>query len=137
MEVKNIKEIIQIFEKSSLSFLEFDDGNSHIKIKREITTSVANTPKIQVLENVSEPVLDDYINVKSPVVGVFYSAPSPDNEPFVKEGDKVSKGQVVALIEAMKVMSEIKAPADGVIAKIIAKNEQMVAFDDILMQIED
>lgn len=144
MDIKNIKELISVFEKSEISFLEFDDGNSHIKMKKPsdgavqmqapVMVTSANTTNAQPVQNSNE---SDLKEIKSPVVGIFYSASSPENPPFVQIGQMVTKGEVVGLIEAMKVMNEIKAPADGIIREIRVKNEQIVAFGDVLMRIEE
>ena len=74
--------------------------------------------------------------VKAPLVGTFYRAPSPDSKPFVSAGERVKKGQTVCLIEAMKMMNEITAPADGVVTDILVQNGEVVAFDAPLMQID-
>lgn len=66
--------------------------------------------------------------VKSPLVGTYYAASSPDSEPFVKVGDQVSKGQVLGIVEAMKLMNEIESEFDGTVKEILVKNEQMVEF---------
>lgn len=77
---------------------------------------------------------DDEVNasegdvVKSPLVGIFYSAASPEDEPFVKVGDTVKKGQVLGIVEAMKLMNEIESEADGVVKQILVANEQMVEY---------
>ena len=75
--------------------------------------------------------------VKAPLVGVFYSAPSPEEKPYVQVGDSVKSGQVLCLIEAMKMMSEITAPSDGVIKEIYAKNQDVVEFEQELFLIGD
>ena len=71
--------------------------------------------------------------VKSPIVGTFYSAPSPDSAPFVQVGDKVKKGDVIYIIESMKVMSEITAEFDGVVKEILVQNGDSVEFDQTIM----
>ena len=75
--------------------------------------------------------------VKAPLVGTFYRAASPESKPFVSVGDRVSKGQTVCLIEAMKMMNEISAPADGEVVEIIAQNGDIVAFDTPLLRIKE
>ena len=89
------------------------------------------TPQISTEEKVEGDV------VKAPLVGVFYSAPSPDEKPYVQVGDKVKAGQVLCLIEAMKMMSEITAPRDGVIKEIYVKNQDVVGFEEQLFLIGD
>ena len=75
--------------------------------------------------------------IKSPIVGTFYQSASPDEEPFVKIGDTIAKGDVVCIIEAMKVMNEIKAPCDGTVTSILVENEALVEYDQALMVIEE
>ena len=74
--------------------------------------------------------------VTSPLVGTFYAAPSEDGEPFVKVGDAVKKGQVVAIVEAMKLMNEIESEVDGVVAEILVKNGEMVDYGKPLFRVE-
>ena len=73
--------------------------------------------------------------IKSPIVGTFYEAPSPDAAPFVSVGDRVSKGEVVCIIEAMKLMNEIEADRDGVVAELLVKNGQGVGYEEPLFRI--
>jgi acetyl-CoA carboxylase biotin carboxyl carrier protein len=72
--------------------------------------------------------------VKAPLVGTFYAAPAPGKDPFVAPGDRVSKGQTLCLIEAMKMMSEVSAPCDCVIEEVLKDNGQLVAFGDALVR---
>ena len=81
------------------------------------------------------PAADRHV-LKSPIVGTFYVAPSPEAEPFVKVGDRVSRGQVVCIVEAMKLMNEIEADVDGVIAETLADNAQPVEFGQPLFGID-
>lgn len=73
--------------------------------------------------------------IRSPIVGTFYEAPSPDAAPFVSVGDRVSKGEVVCIIEAMKLMNEIEADRDGVVAELLVKNGQGVGYEEPLFRI--
>jgi acetyl-CoA carboxylase biotin carboxyl carrier protein len=77
-----------------------------------------------------------YIEVKAPIVGTFYRAPSPEAEPFVKEGDAVKKGQVLCIIEAMKLMNEIESEVSGVVRKILVSNGEPVEYGQVLFLIE-
>ncbi|MBC7332974.1 MAG: acetyl-CoA carboxylase biotin carboxyl carrier protein, partial [Actinobacteria bacterium] len=79
---------------------------------------------------------DNIIEVKSPIVGIFYRAPSPDAPPFVKVGDKVKKGDVLCIIEAMKLMNKITSDYDGEIKEILVQNEEPVEFNQTLMTIK-
>ncbi len=77
-----------------------------------------------------------YVEVKAPIVGTFYRAPSPDAEPFVKEGDTVRKGQVLCIIEAMKLMNEIESEVSGVVRKILVANGEPIEYGQTLFLIE-
>ena len=74
--------------------------------------------------------------VKAPIVGTFYAAPSPDSKPFVKVGDRVKKGDVIFIIESMKVMSEVPSEFDGVVKEICVQNGDAVEFDQTIMVLE-
>jgi acetyl-CoA carboxylase biotin carboxyl carrier protein len=78
---------------------------------------------------------EDYI--KAPLVGVFYAAPSPEKEPFVSVGQRVKKGETVCMVEAMKMMSEVTAPKDGTITKILVENGDFIEFDQPLFTIQE
>lgn len=143
MEYNDIKKIIQDMGESKIDELEieFPDGLA-IKMKKG-----NNTKNIRnVLENVneeSEKALDNqecveekYKTIKAPMVGTFYLKPSPTAEAFVKVGDKVKKGQVVCIVEAMKLMNEIEAECDGEIVEICKKDEDMVEYGETLFKIK-
>ena len=78
---------------------------------------------------------DKYRNVKSPMVGIFYTAPSPEAEPFVKVGSKVKKGDTLCIIEAMKLMNDVVAEEDGEIVEVCAENGTLVEFGQVLFKI--
>jgi acetyl-CoA carboxylase biotin carboxyl carrier protein len=80
--------------------------------------------------------LGRYVKVESPIVGSFYRKPSPDAEPFVKEGDVVSKGCTLCIIEAMKLMNEIESPTSGKVVKVLGAEGQVVEFGEVLFLID-
>ncbi len=86
----------------------------------------------------SKPSIADkkYVEIKSPMVGTFYAAPAPDAPPYVKQGDRVSVGQVVCIVEAMKLMNEIESEVTGVISRIMIENAQPVEFGQVLFLID-
>ncbi|MCS7068408.1 MAG: acetyl-CoA carboxylase biotin carboxyl carrier protein [Meiothermus sp.] len=95
-------------------------------------TPAAPAPKVETpKEDTSK-----YTEVKAPIVGTFYRAPSPDAEPFVKEGDTVKKGQVLCIIEAMKLMNEIESEVSGVVRKILVSNGEPIEYGQTLFLIE-
>lgn len=109
------------------TIIDKDDFSVSNEIKEaEKTTIVEETEQILIEEKIFDK---DTKLVKSPIVGCFYESPSPDKPAFVKLGDKVKKGNVLCVIEAMKVMNEITSPYDGEIKEILVSNEDMVEFD--------
>lgn len=146
MEYKEFKNIVKDMEESNLSELsiEFPDGTK-ISLKKDngvkpvpvqnIAPSVENT--ITVNEKAQEEKdKEDCKIVKSPMVGTFYSKPSPDAKPFVEVGSKVKKGDKLCIIEAMKLMNEIEAEEDGEIVEILVKDEEMVDYGKKLFVIK-
>ena len=100
--------------------------------------AVENQPQIQNEAPVGSTIDFNHITeVKSPMVGVFYAAPSPDAQPFVQVGSKVKKGDVLCIIEAMKLMNEITAEQDGTIVEICAQNGQAVEYGTPLFRYEE
>ena len=151
MDTKEIKELLKAFDESGSSYFQIKQDGVEIKFKKpsqEQTFVVSQdvAPKSNIVEmplpkeassETTEEAQPEGDVVKAPLVGVFYSAPSPDDEPYVQVGDKVEAGQVLCLIEAMKMMSEITSSRDGVIKAIYAKNQDVVGFEDKLFLIGD
>lgn len=144
MEFDKIKELMKEFEESNIHKLEVEHGEFKIKMSKEekqyIDAAVAPLREVRVpsedklvVEREEKNEVVEGCKISAPLVGTFYSASSPDTAPFVKVGDFVKTGQVVCIIEAMKVMNEIVAPHDGVIVEILVNNEDMVEFDQTLM----
>ena len=132
MEFEKITELIQAVSKSDLTNFYMEEGNLKISMK---AGKKARVKGLQGAENLTEQeeVLSQKSapqgkTIKSPLVGTFYNAPSPGAKVFVQEGDTVKKGQVLGIIEAMKLMNEIEAEEDGVIEKILVSNETMVEY---------
>ncbi len=147
MDYNEIKKIIQDMGESKIDTLEieFPDG---LKIKMDkgknnVETSSQNTQVIPVVSNevvnnikTETKQEEEYKIIKSPMVGTFYSKSSPKAEPFVKVGDKVKKGQVVCIVEAMKLMNEIEAEFDGEIVEVCKKDEDMVEYGSTLFKLK-
>ena len=151
MDNKKLKGIVDIFNDSGLTFMEINEkeGENAFSIKLEKKGEILPAPApAHALPQFSaaEPAASDaereikdfnkYRDVKSPMVGIFYTSPSPDSEPFIKVGDKVKKGDTLCIIEAMKIMNEIKAPCDGKIIRIMAQPGDMVEYNQVLCVIE-
>jgi acetyl-CoA carboxylase biotin carboxyl carrier protein len=141
MKFEDILKIIEIFEKSNLTELEIKIDEPKFKIKlsknNQIQGQVIQVPQIQnfqpiqkeeVIKEIKEEKKENIHIIKSPLVGTFYRAPSPGAEPFVKEGDFVKKGQVLCIIEAMKVMNEIESDVDGFVERILVENGKPVEY---------
>lgn len=141
MDIQEIKKIVALFEKSAISEMELDLNGSKLRLKKELTAPVileTTAVKAQPVLLAEQPVTEDESGwVKAPLVGTLYSAPSPTSAPFVSVGSKINEGDVVCVIEAMKVMNEIKAHKSGVITKIGADNGTMVEFNQKLICIGD
>jgi acetyl-CoA carboxylase biotin carboxyl carrier protein len=148
MELKDVKELLKAFDESNSSYLSVEIDNTKIKLKKYSEQKVIVENATQVCEQLSPAQNNSNVDnspesrldgeqVLAPLVGVFYAAPSPEEDAYVQVGDTVKKGQVLCLIEAMKMMSEITAPKDGVIKKIFVKNQDVVEFEQPLFLIGD
>ncbi|MFR7545327.1 MAG: acetyl-CoA carboxylase biotin carboxyl carrier protein [Clostridia bacterium] len=151
MEYEDIKRLLDDMGNSKVDSLdiEFPDGTK-IKMKKNETKVVEKAePKpgmLVIKENVlpteqkeeTKAVVktENYKEIKSPMVGTFYSSPSPKDLPYVKVGDKVKKGDVLCVVEAMKLMNEIESEYDGEIVEICVKNEDMVEYGTTLFKIK-
>ena len=144
-----VKEIIDILENSNVNEIEVTFWGRKVRVVKNASGIVANHTQPEILhsnvvdssnkeESVNKPE-EDSLNgerVLSPMPGVFYSAQSPDKPPFVNEGDRVVKGQVLCIIESMKIMNEIECEQDGIIKKILVKNSDPVEFNQPLFIID-
>ena len=149
MNIKQIRELAQILSQNELSALEFTEGETRIRMERSTgqPTAVqaaecavkseapaAVKPAAQAERDAGVD-FNNLTEVKSPLVGVFYSAPSPEAEPFVKVGSTVKKGDVLCIVEAMKLMNEIMAEQDGTVVDICAHNGDIVEFGQTLFKL--
>lgn len=144
MDLDNIITLINTVSKSQLSSFTLEEGDMKLSLEanRQVSFAGGNTlvdTKV-VSDNVNSAI--DQIReisvgkeVKSPLVGTFYAAKSEGEEPFVKAGDKVKKGQVIGIIEAMKLMNEVECDYDGVVEKVLVDNEEMVEYGQPLVSI--
>ena len=150
MELEHILKIIDKVSESGVTSFYYEEGNLKLSVKKKEKQVVAAAP-VQMAalpaETVSVPLaapaapsqeaaLPAGNMVESPLVGTFYNAPSPDAEPYVKVGDTVKKGQVLAIVEAMKLMNEIESEFDGTVEKILVSNEEVVEYGQPLFVIK-
>ena len=140
MKLDFIKQIVSEFDQSNVTKMKVEIDDLKIELEKESE----KVEYVKPVEKEKEVIEDKQIKqeqatgtaVKSPIVGVFYSASSPESEPYVTVGKNVKKGDIVCIIEAMKVMNEIKAPCDGTVTSILVENEALVEYDQALMVIE-
>lgn len=147
MDKKDIIEIIELFTAKKLNKLLIRKGEFTLEVEKgnQKRESVDQSPEESLNIKEEEKLVQDKAEdeevkgyeVKSPLVGVYYEAPSPGAEPFVKVGDSVEKDQTICIMEAMKMINEIKAPVSGTISKINFENEDLVQYDDVIMEIEE
>ena len=163
MNISEIKDLLAQFDASTLREFSYKNNGEELNLSKNQTSSVAATPVAPAVEVVAEtpqtPVVAPVVEaattpavaaepvaapaqtaegdvVESPLVGVVYLSPAPDKPAFVSVGDKVTKGQTLLIIEAMKVMNEVPAPKDGIVTEILVKNEEMVEFGKGLVRIK-
>ena len=141
MKLEEVIGLMNHFDKTGLTELDLTMENVHVSIKKNSHTSSETTSlestivHSQAVEELEE--IEELLCVKAPIVGTFYTAPSPNDPPFVKVGDKVKKGDTIGLIEAMKIMNEIPSPVDGTVMEIIAKDSSLVSFEEPLLRIKE
>ena len=142
-DIKQVKELIELMEKHGLVEIEVQQEGRKIRLRKE--------PAAQVAPPAQPPPKDSHVpgppeepartqspglrEIRSPMVGTFYRAPSPDADPFVEVGDSVREGDVLCIIEAMKVMNEIRAECSGIIEEILVENGQPVEYGEVLFLI--
>jgi acetyl-CoA carboxylase biotin carboxyl carrier protein len=142
MDLNEIHKIIKLLENTDITEIEIEKNNERIKIRRgRIFQYKPNKPKTEdiVKSGSKKDIIVDNKRLKtitSPIVGTFYRAPSPGASPFVKEGSVVEKGQVLCIIEAMKLMNEIEAEFRASIISILVENGQPVEYGEPLFVVE-
>ena len=157
MNLENVKALADVLNAKGLSAIEVGEGDNRIRIEKTTTVSaqtqpaaaqmqapatsaeatapiVSSAPEASSQANNQSVDFNHLIEVKSPLVGVYYAAPSPDAETFVSIGSKVKKGDVLCIIETMKLMNEIHAEHDGEIVDICVKNGDIAEFGQVLFK---
>ena len=150
-EIEYIEKIAKIVSENQLSEITLEDGEEAISVRKEATVvtsaaaPVVQSAAVQVATNpitaikeekASAPASPNASVITSPMVGAFYAAPAPGAKPFVKVGDTVSVGQVVCIVEAMKLMNEIESEVSGKITQICVEDGQSVEYGQVLMYVE-
>ncbi|HEY5706290.1 MAG TPA: acetyl-CoA carboxylase biotin carboxyl carrier protein [Terrimicrobiaceae bacterium] len=142
MDLKEIRTLIDLMKKNGLSVFKMEREGFKITLKTGATDSAAqinvvsptHAPAARSIESPAET--SHHKEIKSPMVGTFYAAPSPEAAPYVTVGKEVTPDTVVCIIEAMKVMNEIKAETSGVIAEVCAQNGKPVQFGQALFRVK-
>lgn len=134
MEEKNIRKYAQLMQELGLSGLEISENGNTVRLERTKTEKEA-APVNVVQNSKTEEKRSDLISVCSPMVGVFFSAPAENVAPFVQVGDTVHKGEVLGVIESMKLMNEIVAEQSGTIAEVCVENNHIVDFGHVLFRL--
>lgn len=145
MKLAEIQELMHSFEISGIQKMEVCEKEFSLKLEKQIHAeptapviqsglpAVSMMPPEEIQEDMQEEEAGTWI--QAPLVGTYYAARSADSKPFIEIGQKVKKGDVLCIIEAMKVMNEIHAPCDGIIRSILITNSSMVEFDQKMIRI--
>ena len=133
MDLRKIKKLIELVEESDVRELEVKTGEESIRIARGEIARQSSAPTVTE-KIVSTPVGEGQI-VVAPMAGTFYRSPAPGERAFVAEGDKVSMGQVLCIIESMKMMNQIEADCDGTVVEVLVANRQAIESGTPLMRI--
>lgn len=159
MNFNEVKELISILDDSQLAYFEMENKDGYIKIDKSMSRDCMskkienkeskqqeniNSNKISSKENIQEnenttnkvKIEENVEFIKSPIVGTFYSKSSPDAEPFVQKGDKINKGDIVCIVEAMKLMNEINVEFDCEIVEVMAQEGKMVQYGQELFKVK-
>ena len=142
INIDYIKQLADAMDEKSIVELALEDNGQKISLKKgvaahsEVVVPAAEQAVLVVEEQPAETPQRKATPITSPMVGTFYSSASPDGEPFVQVGDIIRPGQVVCIIEAMKLMNEIEADVSGKVVEICVENGQTIEFGQVLMYIE-
>ena len=145
MDIRKIKTLIEMLEASNLNEIEVCQGEESVRISKSSgevkvlqDSNIGINNESKSINKIDNNQIENEIKgnqVTSPIVGTFYRKPSPDKEPFVKVGDIVNKGDVLCIIEAMKMMNQIEADESGIISDILVEDGDPVEFDQALFLI--
>lgn len=141
MEIKKLKEFIKFMDDNNLNELEIEEGGKRIRLKKNSSgqpTVISQTPSQAPASATTENAASETntLEIKSPMVGTFYAAPSPGAKPYLAIGTIIKPGDVVCIVEAMKLMNEIKAEVGGKVVQILAENADSIEFGQTLFKVE-
>ncbi len=147
-QTKHIQELVDLLKRNNLTELELEREGVRIRVRYEVgvktiaatvTETAATAPAAAQAGTPPQASTKDtagLVTITSPIVGTFYRSPSPDADPYVEEGDFVKKGQVLCIVEAMKLMNEIESEVDGQVVKILAESTKPVEYGQALFHID-
>jgi acetyl-CoA carboxylase biotin carboxyl carrier protein len=141
LPVDKINQLSQILKDQGLTEIEIEVGDTKIRVRKEASVIsapnlVANAPITADKSNAAETSNAGLHLVKSPMVGTFYASPSPDSAPFIKVGDRVTKGQTLCIVEAMKLMNEFPSDVDGEVVEICVQDSSAISFGQVIIKIK-
>ncbi|MBI4838959.1 MAG: acetyl-CoA carboxylase biotin carboxyl carrier protein [Nitrospirae bacterium] len=144
MELNEIKQLLELLKNTDITELQIERDGVKVKIKREkfisswdVSPPARPSAQPEVKETKEEaPEAQKTVTITAPIVGMFHRSPAPEAAPFAEVGSVVKKGQVLCIIEAMKLMNEIESDADGTVSKILVENGQPVEYGEPLFIIE-
>ena len=143
MDIRKIKKLIEMLQDSDLTEIEVKEGEESVRIARGNSRTIEAAPAPIIHSSTSSPVEKNEVSldksgsiIKSPIVGTFYRKPSPDKPPFIEIGSNVNAGDVVCIVEAMKMMNEIKSEFTGKVSAINIEDGEPVEFDQSLIVID-
>ena len=139
LDLEQLRELIRLLDEANLTEIEVEHDDDRIRVRRDPAAIVATVPQsvAPTAEGAAAVAADEIgVYVTSPFVGTFYRSPSPDNDPFVEVGDEIVVGQVLCIVEAMKLMNEIEAETAGTIVEVLVENGKPVEYGDKLFRIE-
>ena len=156
IDLRYVKKLLEMIDASSVNSIEItSDKGVKIRISKSARGAIQVAAPMQMAAPVmqapvaasapqaaAEPAKQEtpktrYLEVKSPMVGTYYSAPEPGAKPYLSVGDRISKGQILCIIEAMKIMNEIESEFDGVVKEILAQNAHPVEYGQVLFRIDN
>ena len=143
MDIRKIKKLIEMLQESDLTEIEVTEGEEAVRISRKSSNDIVvekptSDRKVETIINTEtkETSISGSKTITSPIVGTFYRRPAPDKDPYVKVGDVIDAGQIVCIVEAMKMMNEIKSEFAGQVTAINVEDGAPVEFDQSLIVID-
>lgn len=136
MDMQELKDIIRLLKEEGLSEITVADGDQRVTVRQELRGERVVSPGSLLSTETGLSLAEDQFAVTAPLVGTFYGRPAPDAESFVSAGDAVQRGDIVCIIEAMKVMNEIKAEAPGRVVRVLPEEGAGVEFGQPLILLE-